>query len=402
MLGSMNNVTATPPLLYPSKASNSLLIQNTPFEENIKDYASTWKRPVRVATTENIVLFGLQTIDDVHLLTGDRVLVKDQVANLGKDLVYGDGIYVVSGDLWQRADDCAYGTSSDGLVVYILEGTINGKKLFYSTTQEGFIGQTDATFFAISADNSNLIIPSSIVYNNSGALYTNSNFQISGSSILVNSFFASNVTFSLIGNVDSTFSNMVLKPLDSGSTAGNDLNITSSGSISYTAGSSNTLSSNISLSINCDHDLNINSARDLIFNSGSGTQKGPININGTVSISNGLTTQISSVITLPKSNSSVSAGVANITTAQGTINVHSDIATLSKITADIVSSGSPTIDSDSVILVNVQSYNGSGKPTVYVSNVNSGSNKFTVTIYNASTSNAILAADLLVFGYLIL
>jgi hypothetical protein len=401
MLGSISNVTSAPPLLYPSKASNSLLIQNTPFEENIKDYASTWKRPVRVATTENIVLFGLQTIDSVQLLTGDRVLVKDQVSNLGKDLVYGDGIYVVSGDLWQRADDCAYGTSSDGLVVYILEGTINGKKLFYSTTQEGFVGQTDITFSAISADNSNLIIPSSIVYNRTGALYTNYNFQISGSSLIINNFFASNNTFSLIGNVDSTFANMVLKPLNNNSSAaGNDLNVSSSGSISYTAGSSNTLSSNIF--INCDHDLNVNSARDLIFNSGSGTQKGPVNINGTVSITNGLTTQISSTITLPKSNSTVSGGIASITTAQGTINVHSDIATLSKITADIVSSGSPTIDSDSVILVNVQSYGGSGKPTVYVSNINSGSNQFTVTIYNASTSNAISSLDLLVFGYLIL
>ncbi|WLG69328.1 phage tail protein [Pseudomonas brassicacearum] len=57
------------------------------------------KQSVRVATTANIALTGLQTIDGVSLLAGDRVLVKNQTAS--KD----NGIYVVGTAAWQRAPD---------------------------------------------------------------------------------------------------------------------------------------------------------------------------------------------------------------------------------------------------------------------------------------------------------
>jgi phage-related tail fiber protein len=57
------------------------------------------KQSVRAATTANIALSGLQTIDGVSLLAGDRVLVKNQTAS--KD----NGIYVVGVAGWQRAPD---------------------------------------------------------------------------------------------------------------------------------------------------------------------------------------------------------------------------------------------------------------------------------------------------------
>ena len=57
------------------------------------------KQSVRVATTANIALTGLQTIDGVSLLAGDRVLVKNQAAS--KD----NGIYIVGVAAWQRAPD---------------------------------------------------------------------------------------------------------------------------------------------------------------------------------------------------------------------------------------------------------------------------------------------------------
>lgn len=57
------------------------------------------KQSVRAATTEPITLSGIQTIDNVSLAAGDRVLVKDQ-----NDQAF-NGVYVVDALAWSRADD---------------------------------------------------------------------------------------------------------------------------------------------------------------------------------------------------------------------------------------------------------------------------------------------------------
>jgi hypothetical protein len=57
------------------------------------------KAPCRVATTAAITLSGEQTIDGVAVVTGDRVLVKDQAGAVD------NGIYVVNSSTWVRAPD---------------------------------------------------------------------------------------------------------------------------------------------------------------------------------------------------------------------------------------------------------------------------------------------------------
>lgn len=57
------------------------------------------KQSVRVGTTANIALTGLQTIDGVVLIAGDRVLVKNQAA--AKD----NGLYAASAGAWVRTAD---------------------------------------------------------------------------------------------------------------------------------------------------------------------------------------------------------------------------------------------------------------------------------------------------------
>lgn len=57
------------------------------------------KQSVRVATTANIALSGLPTIDGVQLLAGDRILVKNQIA--AKD----NGIWVATAGNWLRSAD---------------------------------------------------------------------------------------------------------------------------------------------------------------------------------------------------------------------------------------------------------------------------------------------------------
>ncbi|WP_405647453.1 phage tail protein [Pseudomonas sp. Ld6] len=57
------------------------------------------KQSVRAATTANIALAGLQAVDGVALVAGDRVLVKNQAA--AKD----NGLYIVSAGAWARTAD---------------------------------------------------------------------------------------------------------------------------------------------------------------------------------------------------------------------------------------------------------------------------------------------------------
>jgi phage-related tail fiber protein len=57
------------------------------------------KAPVRAATTGNITLSGLQTIDGVALGVGDRVLVKDQTN------ATANGLYNAATGPWTRTID---------------------------------------------------------------------------------------------------------------------------------------------------------------------------------------------------------------------------------------------------------------------------------------------------------
>ena len=106
-----------------------------------------YKAPVRVATTANITLSGEQTIDGVAVVSGDRVLVKNQ------STASQNGIYVASTGAWSRAKD--FDGSRDivkGTQVFVAEGTVNiGSGLYVSTT--GTIC-TDSLAFSFSAGDS--------------------------------------------------------------------------------------------------------------------------------------------------------------------------------------------------------------------------------------------------------
>lgn len=100
---------------------------------------SPFKANVRVATTENISLNGLQTIDDIVLKEGDRILVKNQA--LSSD----NGIYVVKdGEPWEKPTDYNEATDTKyGMVTYVVEGTRNGGYMFamYPKNGENLIEQ---------------------------------------------------------------------------------------------------------------------------------------------------------------------------------------------------------------------------------------------------------------------
>ena len=102
------------------------------------------KQSVRAATTANIVLSGLQTIDDVALVAGGRALAKDQTAGAE------NGIYIVNSGAWARASDADTSEKlTSGLQVLVEGGTRFARISFVLTTPAPItLGVTALTFAA--------------------------------------------------------------------------------------------------------------------------------------------------------------------------------------------------------------------------------------------------------------
>ena len=100
------------------------------------------KQSVRAATTANIALSGLQTIDGVSLLAGDRVLVKNQTAS--KD----NGIYVVGVAGWQRAPDADSSAEVTSAIILSVEqgATLADTRWQLVTDGTIILGTTALTF----------------------------------------------------------------------------------------------------------------------------------------------------------------------------------------------------------------------------------------------------------------
>ncbi|MDR9876570.1 phage tail protein [Pseudomonas allii] len=102
-----------------------------------------FKHSVLVATTANIALSGIQTIDGVLLTADARVLVKDQVQ--AKD----NGIYVVpASGAWKRAQDADTSIEvTPGLFVHVEKGTASGDSVWQLVTDAPIVlGTTPLDF----------------------------------------------------------------------------------------------------------------------------------------------------------------------------------------------------------------------------------------------------------------
>jgi len=100
------------------------------------------KPSVRVATTGPIALTGLQTIDGIALVAGDRVLVKNQAAGAA------NGIYVAAAGAWARATDADSGAKlTAGALVPVEAGTVNADTIWIVKTDGAItIGTTSIDF----------------------------------------------------------------------------------------------------------------------------------------------------------------------------------------------------------------------------------------------------------------
>jgi len=80
------------------------------------------KASVKAATTPAIgaiTLSGEKNIDGISLVTGDRILVKDQTT------ASQNGIYIVDTSAWSLADDSDSDSLSEGAYVFVEGGTVN-------------------------------------------------------------------------------------------------------------------------------------------------------------------------------------------------------------------------------------------------------------------------------------
>jgi len=95
------------------------------------------KTAVRVATTANVALSGLQIVDGHQLVPGERVLVKAQTAGAE------NGIYVAADGPWSRSADADTWDKLTSAFCFIEQGSTQHDTGFYCTADEGTLGVTD-------------------------------------------------------------------------------------------------------------------------------------------------------------------------------------------------------------------------------------------------------------------
>lgn len=121
------------------------------------------KAPCRVATTANITLSGLQTIDGVAVAQGDRVLVKDQ------STASQNGIYSASSTTWARAQDLTGARSAaQGTLVFVIAGTVSAGLFYVVTTANPITIGTTSLAFAATNPGTPLTIPLPVAQGGTG------------------------------------------------------------------------------------------------------------------------------------------------------------------------------------------------------------------------------------------
>lgn len=117
---------------------------NKAYVDNLVEGLS-YKNEVRAATTTNGALATAyangQTIDGVALVTGDRILLKDQTAQTE------NGIYTVNASgAPTRAIDADATAELNNATVYITTGTVNAGREYTQTTANPVIGTNNIVF----------------------------------------------------------------------------------------------------------------------------------------------------------------------------------------------------------------------------------------------------------------
>lgn len=120
------------------------------YEQVKKSLCLRFKNNVRVATTSQTTLSGLQTIDGISLSEGDRVLVKSQTNKAE------NGIYVAKNGVWSRSEDAAESSQIVyGMYLFVDEGMQNiGSGWTLQAESDVALGTTQLVFIKFSENGS--------------------------------------------------------------------------------------------------------------------------------------------------------------------------------------------------------------------------------------------------------
>lgn len=138
-----HSIVTVTELAYLSGATNNIQTQLDGLSALISSVQNNtfWKDSVVVASTANLTLSGIQTIDGILLVAGNRVLVKDQTDSTE------NGIYICRSTAWERADDFEAGGKIAGATVTVQRGSVNADRIFRCTNDApDDVGTANITF----------------------------------------------------------------------------------------------------------------------------------------------------------------------------------------------------------------------------------------------------------------
>ena len=191
--GVFTNVSATTGQISTTPSSNTD-ITNKFYVDSIAQGLSP-KQACKCATTANITLSGLQTIDGYTTLAGDRVLVKNQGTSAN------NGIYIASSGTWSRSTDMDVWSEVPGAYTVILNGTINANSAWVSTSADtGTINVTPITFVQFSGI--------STYYAGTGLTLSSNTFSITNTGVTAGTYGSASQSLTAIVNAQGQLTSL--------------------------------------------------------------------------------------------------------------------------------------------------------------------------------------------------
>jgi len=137
--GAFTNISTTTGSISTTPSNPTDMVNKNYVDMFVQGYAI--KAECAVATTVNITLSGLQTIDGYTTLANDRVLVKNQSTSSQ------NGIYVASSGAWARSSDCNTWNSLISAFTFIQNGSTQQNSGWVCTIASGgTLGVTPVTW----------------------------------------------------------------------------------------------------------------------------------------------------------------------------------------------------------------------------------------------------------------